>query len=323
MYLLIIILLLLALLIGGWIKKRRLEQEYPPKGRLVDMGDYRLHIHCSGEGGPAVVMDAGQGESGLAWAHIQAEVARHSQACVYDRGGLGWSDPSPRPRTALEMAAELRALLHEAGIAGPYLLVGASLGGLNARVFAHQYPQEVAGLVLVDAAHEDQYTPEPLKNGIEQMSRMAPLITGLFILLVKSGLAALFPRLIPRAGPGMPAEAAKVDRALRVADSKYFQASAAEISDVLTSHAQVREMKIDSLGDIPLIVIRHGKVQTQMMPELTEVMEETNRRLQAQVAEQSTGGRLVVADESGHAVQFDQPQLVVDCILEALAEARA
>lgn len=117
----------------------------PPIGRLVDIGGYRLHLACQGKGSPTVVMEAAIGETGLLWSLVQPAVAQTTRACVYDRAGLGWSDPSPSPRTAAVMVEELHTLLATAEVPGPYVLVGHSFGGLLVRLHAARYPQEVAG----------------------------------------------------------------------------------------------------------------------------------------------------------------------------------
>jgi pimeloyl-ACP methyl ester carboxylesterase len=123
---------------------------------MVDVGGRSLHIHCAGHGAPVVVFDAGLGNDGSAWASVQPEVARFTQACAYDRAGRGYSDPAPKPRPSRLMAADLHELLARAGVAGPYVLVGHSLGGLNVRLYAAEHPDDVAGMVLVDATSEDQ-----------------------------------------------------------------------------------------------------------------------------------------------------------------------
>ncbi len=317
----LIFIALFILIMVGQIKKARLISSYTPPGRLVDIGGYRLHINCQGDGGPSVILDAGQGESSLSWGAIQREVAGTTRACAYDRAGIGWSDPSPRPRRARVMAEELHRLLENAGVPKPYVLVGASLGGLNSRVYAHLYPEDVSGLVLLDAAHEEQYLPEAIQKALKQMAGMMSIMGGYAQLVVGSGLAALFPRLLPGGSVGSDREAGRIDRTLGVARNDYMKASIQEIKDVGLSHAEVREMVISNLGDIPIRVIRHGMVQAQMMPEVTEVIEETNRRLQAKVAEQSPNARLIVAGESGHAIQIDQPALVVEAILEVVSLA--
>ena len=118
--------------------------------RKVDIGECRLHILESGSSSPVVVFESGLGEELATWGDVQPAVARFARTVSYDRAGLGHSDPSPRPRTLVAMAADLHSLLHAAKITPPYILVGHSLGGTLVQVFAHSYPTEVARLVLVD-----------------------------------------------------------------------------------------------------------------------------------------------------------------------------
>src|SRR4028118_983787 len=135
---------------------------------LVDVGGYRLAFHCVGEGTPTVVLETGLGAPSEYWAPVQQEIASLTRVCRFDRAGRGSSDPAPTtPRTCADMVADLRALLRNASIPAPYILVGNSVGGMNARLYAYQHPEEVAGLVLVDGSHQDQFTrlgealPEP------------------------------------------------------------------------------------------------------------------------------------------------------------------
>lgn len=123
---------------------------------VFDVGGASLHIHCVGDGGPIVVFDAGHGSDGTAWEQVTPGLSRLTRACVYDRAGRGYSSAAPRPRTSQHMVRELHTLLERAGIPGPYVLVGHSLGGLNVRLYASQYPSEVVGMVLVDASTEEQ-----------------------------------------------------------------------------------------------------------------------------------------------------------------------
>src|SRR5215204_5866600 len=127
----------------------------PPPGQLVDIGGYRLHLWCTGNGVPAVVLDTGLGGSSADWGFVQPEVARFTRVCSYDRAGMGYSDSGPMPRTARRIARELVELLNRSRVSGPVVLVGASLGGFSVRLFASEYPGRAAGLVLVDATHED------------------------------------------------------------------------------------------------------------------------------------------------------------------------
>lgn len=314
---------LLVLIIGavttaGTIIRANLLAKYEPVGQMVDVGGYRLHIDCQGAGSPTIVMDTGAGATGLHWGLVQPEIAKATRVCVYDRAGLGWSEPSPRPRTNLVMVEELHTLLQNAGISGPYVLVGHSLGGLNARVFAHKYPEEVSGLVLVDASHEEQYAPEAMQNAVNKMNSMVG--SPVFKLMYKTGISALISAR-EASQSKLPQEVARADGAVRSTE-KHFNTAVAESQALFESHAQVRAEAITDLGDLPLIVIQHGKVQPQAVREVTEVMEEINRTLQPQVAKQSKNGKLVIAENSGHDVPMDEPELVIQSIHEVLAAAR-
>lgn len=134
-------------------------QELPYEtDELVDVGGFRLHLNCSGTqtGAPTVVLDAGLNRAGYDWILVQREVSKFARVCSYDRAGHGLSEIGPKPRTSRTIAQELHTLLHAAQIPGPYLLVGHSIGGINIRTYTALYPQDVMGLVLVDASHEDQ-----------------------------------------------------------------------------------------------------------------------------------------------------------------------
>ena len=168
-----IIVLLVVFLICGflyqYISSKIDELRFPPSGKLEDVGGYRLHINSSGVGGPSVVLDAGMGGCSLGWTLVQPEVSTFTRVCSYDRAGYAWSDKSPLERTSFNMAKELHTLLHNAKIPDPYILVGHSLGGANMLLFASLYPNETAGVILVDSVHEDyldRLPPEPGENSL-------------------------------------------------------------------------------------------------------------------------------------------------------------
>src|SRR5918998_4117559 len=157
---------LLVLAVAGAIYQaiatERAERAYPPPGEMVGVGGHRLHINCVGQGGPTVVLDSGSGAMSAHWALVQRAVSGTTRVCAYDRAGMGWSEMGPEPRDARQITGELHALLEGAGIEGPYVLVGHSFGGLYMQTYAARYPDEVAGVALVDSSTEpDQFSQRP------------------------------------------------------------------------------------------------------------------------------------------------------------------
>ncbi|WP_038020004.1 alpha/beta fold hydrolase, partial [Synechococcus sp. PCC 7335] len=143
--------------VGTAIDQRR----YPPQGELIDVGGFRLHLNCMGQGILTVVMDAGGCAPSIAWGLVPSEIAKFARVCIYDRAGFGWSEPNfGAARTSQQSADELHLLLSKAEIEPPYILVGHSLGGVNMRLYASQHLEDIAGLVLVDSSHENQMTSE-------------------------------------------------------------------------------------------------------------------------------------------------------------------
>src|SRR5438105_10589619 len=128
---------------------------YTKSGKLVSVNGFRLNLYCMGSGSPTVVFDSGWEDWAPAWSKVQPEVAKFTRACSYDRAGAGFSEPGAMPRTSVRIAGELRTALHNAGITGPYILVGHAFGGDNVRTFADLYMREVAGLVMIDADSTD------------------------------------------------------------------------------------------------------------------------------------------------------------------------
>ena len=141
-----------------------------PPGRLIDVGGINMHIYCTGEGSPTVVLDAGLNGGTMSWAGVQEQVSNHTRVCSYDRAGMSWSEEGPKPRTFMRIADELHALLQAAGEEGPYVLVGHSVGAHTIRFFVQEYPTDVVGVVLVDPAHEKILSTE-LIPVIEQIQR--------------------------------------------------------------------------------------------------------------------------------------------------------
>src|SRR5687767_6187517 len=144
-------LLLLALLLGV----QQVEIGSAP-GRLIDIGGRRLHLHCTGNGSPTVLIEAGASSFAIDFALVQPQIAQATRVCSYDRARSGWSDPRPDVDTPIRVIRDLRRLLDTAGEKGPFVMVGASRGGVFVRLFQAEYPSDVAGLVLIDPTAEDR-----------------------------------------------------------------------------------------------------------------------------------------------------------------------
>lgn len=318
---------LLVLLLAGARAKARIRAAYPAPGQMVDVGGYELHIHCEGEGSPAVILEAGAGAFSAHWVYVQEAVASFTRVCAYDRAGLGWSEASPHPRTAEVVVEELHTLLTEADIAGPHVLVGHSLGGLYARLYAHVYPQEVAGLVLVDAAHTEQHAraPEAYRIWEEEFQAQTARQFALGRWLSASGVMALDPTTVP-SDPNLPAETDETFRAVIAANPAYFSAVGAVYPNLDQIFEEVRATG-GSLGDLPLVVIARGEALEAdpaigLTPELVTQYEPFWQQLQAELAALSTRGELLIAEESGHNVQLEHPGMVVEAIREVMEVAK-
>jgi pimeloyl-ACP methyl ester carboxylesterase len=243
---------LVALLAGGGLSYQALAtardvRAYPPPGQLVDVGGYKLHIRCMGQGSPTVVLESGAAGPSPLWGWVQPEIATTTRVCAYDRAGLGWSDPSPHPRDAATITAELHALLQRANVAGPYVLVGHSFGGKYVRLFAARYPVETAGLVLVDASHPDQFTRIP--EGRAEYAAPARMAR-LFPVLARLGLLRLTG--YPAIDPALPApQRAELDAVMRT--TQLAVANRDEFLATPATDAQVRAA--GTLGALPLAVV--------------------------------------------------------------------
>jgi pimeloyl-ACP methyl ester carboxylesterase len=254
---------------------------------LVDIGGRSLYIHSMGEGNPTVILEHGMATESGSWATVQQAVAKFTRVCAFDRAGRGTSDHAPTPRTSEDMVADLHTLLENARIPGPYILVGNSLGGFNARIYAHKYPDEVIGIVLVDSMHADQF------DRIE--------------------------KALPAETPHDPEEL----KAFRRSFTQDYKdpTKNPEGFDQLASHEQGRA--VTSLGDVPMIVLASSEFRMRIPePRFGAYMQSMWHDLQRDLARLSTKGKFVAVEDSGHFIQIDKPQAVIDAIHDLVEQVR-
>ena len=222
----------------------RTESTYPAPGKTYAVGDHRLHLYCQGTGGPTVVLFNGLGEFSASWARISDPVSASTRVCAYDRAGQGWSDDVASPQDGVTAARDLHGLLAAAGEHGPYVLVGHSIGGPYAMTYAASYPEQVAGMVLLDSSSPHQFTAVPAYP-----TQYAVMRRGLAILptLARVGLQLLIP-----SGSPLPDEDAAVVEAMG-STPRAFRNGRDEISMVPRVFEQAQALT--TLGSRPLAVV--------------------------------------------------------------------
>jgi pimeloyl-ACP methyl ester carboxylesterase len=287
-------------------------KRYPPPGKLVDVGGYRLHLHCIGQGSPTVVLDAGLGAFSLDWGAVQPQIAKSTRVCAYDRAGLGWSDPGPTPRSPQQFASELHALLTKGGVEGPYVLVAHSISGKTARLFANRHPDEVAGIVLVDARHEfvdDHRAPQRLAADDAEQLQFQNMIKW----MARFGLVRLlWAPAWPSAQPGSENLSPETRTAIGIlqARPRQIESALAEGEAKMDSNNLLRSAA--SLRATPLIVLASGENvdHDPIWKEAQQIMTGL-----------SSNSRLTIA-HSGHAVHFEQPAQVAESTRQVVDAAR-
>lgn len=307
-------------------------------GRLVDIGGWRLHLNCSGEprpGEPTVILEAGIGDFSVEWSLVQPGVSRFARVCSYDRAGDGWSELGPHPRTFRQIVYELHTLLERAGERPPYVMVGHSYGGWLVRAYQAAYPEDVGGMVLVEAGADNPWRMMPdrklvrsseLATGraIPSVNTTTPLRIGDIpapaLQQMRAGLAdaSLHANEPPR--DKLPMDAQRM-RTWALAQLGHVAAAVNPFE-----HEELAMLRADrarqefSLGDMPLVVITRG-MSEEHGPD-GKAFEAEHREDHATMARMSRNGRLVIAERSAHHVQLQEPELVVTTIQQVLAAAR-
>jgi pimeloyl-ACP methyl ester carboxylesterase len=292
------------------------ESDPVPPGHLIDIGGRRLHLNCTGSGVPTIVAESGLGGFSTDWALVQPEVSKFTRFCSYDRAGYAWSDNGPALDMVEETVDDLRMLLRKAGVDPPYVLIGASLGGLYVRAYQRRFPEEVAGLVLADASSEHflDFQIEGKDKVLADMS--AEELRRMFEARLR---APATPRILPTTVE------APADRLPKEAQSARLWAlrklmSSEPVIPTFSGAESWREEFIalrpqsplgHPLGDLQLIVLIRG-LNT----------DNRHREVAAEFAALSRVGKLVVAEQSEHEIHMYRPDLVVQSLKDLVVAAR-
>jgi len=305
------------------------EPPFRAPGRMIDIGGWKVHLHCTGEvrpDQPTVILEAGAGDFSVEWSLVQPAVARFARVCSYDRSGDGWSELGPHPRTMKQLVYELHTLLERAGEKAPFVLVGQSFGGVVVRLYAATYSTDVAGMMLVDAGRLDpwrfingnlvQLNTTATGRPVPEVKTSGPLRESDLPPAARAQMQAAARDLVTRANESrdkLPAEAKEMRRwALGTIKhvAAYVNPFEAEELALMIAAAKQKEYP---LGDMPLTVLSAGRVQYD-----EAWLQEDHKRTQESHANLSRNGKQIVALESGHHIHIDEPELVTESIRDLL-----
>jgi len=304
---------------------RELSAAWPPSGEILEANGSRMHIRCTGNGSPAVVLEAGSTDISLSWANVQPGVANFTRVCSYDRQGYGWSDPLDGPITARGVTNRLHSLLGAANVSPPYVLVGHSLGGEYMRYYATRYPDDVAGIVLVDPGSEWQMVRTGDNFTREQQAAIHTAVLGIRAMgeKAKDGTFAANLSLVP-ADPRLPAYEFHAYQALLATRPSFWEARAVEAESAFSIFSELQQAEITLPENIPLIVIASGNdMGFSQDPANNAEANAIFRTLQQEIARESANGTYRVAPDTTHYVQLDRPDIVIDAIRSVVDAARS
>ncbi|MCK5433059.1 MAG: alpha/beta hydrolase [Gammaproteobacteria bacterium] len=278
------------------------EINFEPPGQLIDVNGRNMHINCIGNKSPSIILDSGAGGFSLEWRNIQKSLSQYARVCAYDRAGYGWSDMGLLPRTTKRITHELHTLLQNAGIHGPYILVGHSFGGFTAQYFARNFGDEIAGIVLIDSSHEEQVYRLP-ENGKDVVRRS--LHQDRSNMVTKSVIHEHYPE-----------EEAAVAQQLMTRWSALLTWRE-EMANYALSSRELRDVYYKPILEIPIVVLSRGK---RVWPDTPygDAMEATWKELQDELSYLNGNSTHIIAENSGHLIHLDEPELVVDAIHDVL-----
>ena len=286
---------------------------YPPQGRLYTVDGYKMHLYCTGEGSPTIVLDAGLGNDSLIWANVQPTLSKTTRVCSYDRAGFGWSDLQPRPRDAHRITDQLHTLLTLAGIKGPIVLMGHSIAGLYIRDYAARYPQNLSGLIFVDGSTPLQEDRFPGRT------KLALLKDKLDLLQAKWSYVLGIPRITGdcNIGEGFEILAGKMlsEDQCRAA---LFTALEREDEDFRQSGEET--IHSGPFGDLPILIFSQDNHPSASEPRSKE--DEIWDQMQEELKSLSTRSRRIIAKGSGHYIQIERPELLNSRVADLIRQIR-
>ena len=303
--------------IAGMVYERvgeaRDRKKLPQIGRSFDIGGRSLNLYCTGEGSPTVLFEGNGGEPGFRWIRIQRDVAKFTRACWYDRAGLGWSDPGPFPNHSDSIAHDLHDLLRTAKVVPPYLLVGHAMGGFHVRVYRSFFPDEIAGMVLVDPMNEDMTIHIHNHNELFRPTVLLILksVTGVGLLRLLSG------------SPGPPQNGWSREEWATL--NGLYRRREARLADAQELPIWVNGELARAgscYGDMPMMVLSAGIQDQEEDPKLDH-NHSLKLQLHERLAHASTRGQHVVVANSGHEIPDEAPNAVVTAIRTVLQQIQA
>jgi pimeloyl-ACP methyl ester carboxylesterase len=322
-----VLVIVLAAVVSGsayeWFGRRSARRDHPPRGTLVDIGGRRIQLDCRGTGTPTIVLESGLDILGsLSWGSVHDSLAGTTRTCAYSRAGIVWSDRRSDPFTGSGVADDLHAALQAAGERSPFVLAGHSLGGPLILAYTGRFPDQVAGMVMVDASHPDQL--ERLKPFMSEGEVPAMTAMKVGAALSWSGLV----RFLTRNGQGQVAQPEADKRAMESYASTSLGGALREFEGlevVLREAGQYRQ-----LGDRPLVVLTAMKPLSEeeragagMSEAQAAGMKQAWLAMHRDEATWSSRSRHEVLDDASHYIQFDRPDVVIRAVREVVGEVRA
>jgi pimeloyl-ACP methyl ester carboxylesterase len=291
---------------------------HPAPGKFYDVGGYKMHLYCTGEGSPALIADAGLSNDSLIWGNVQPELSKITRVCSYDRAGFGWSERRPDPRDADRIVQELHGLLTEAGITGPIVLMGHSISGVYIRAYASHYPQNLSGLIFVDGSTplQDDRFPAEVTQAEKNASFQFLIAKWIYILGI--------PRLMGQCahGEGFSGSVGEMIAEDQCRPS-LFTAVAQEDKSFKQSGNET--IHTGPFGDLPILILSEDPEHSppsDIPPQAAKSVSKIWNEMQEDLKNLSTRSRRIIARGSGHYVQIDRASLLNEEVTNFIKQIR-